>query len=535
MKKNNKFLSILFIFVLLFVSCEDEEVTLNEVSHRVIVTSEMNFENKVIVGGDIDFGDISRGVESRTWTFPENNSNIIGEEGNTSSKNVIKAVFSKAGVYDVNLNQIFKDNVFPEEGSTVPSDTKELDTTIVVTVLDSIKSNLRAYRINPDGSTGAEIDLSEGAENELEASNSIRLTYSAIGEPQNVSWKSIGGKPNAIFIEDDSEVDMRFNRLGSWDIEYIASRFRPTDADTLTFENVIKVIPSTAPVTLDRVAERDDNVILEFSREMDAATVNSSDFAVRIENNNGTPILINPTISSATVDKDEATIIVLELDGVEIYNDDEVYISYTPGALRTVDEVESEAITDALLTEFDPLTNIYPDTDFDYGLEIWTPDNFKYKGWGAPWDKYSLSSDAATVRSGASSLKVTLEPNGGMIVEPVTGLGGDLVTFTIKAGTKYEFGYWMYIESDLSAVPTGTQSPDIQVYPSDWGGPNLVPTTFNSSLPTGEWVYYSQEFDNSGGGDRNISWFLRGFNEHHSNEIVFYFDDFFLAVIPERP
>ncbi len=78
----------------------------------------------------------------------------------------------------------------------------------------------------------------------LEASNSIRLSYTAIGEPQSVSWKSVGGKPNAVTISDDSEVDMRFNRLGSWDIEYIASRFRPTDADTLSFENVIKVIPS---------------------------------------------------------------------------------------------------------------------------------------------------------------------------------------------------------------------------------------------------------------------------------------------------
>ena len=59
--KKCKFLSILFVFTLLLVSCEkQEELNLNDPNHRIIVTSEMDFENKVIVGGDIDFGDISR-------------------------------------------------------------------------------------------------------------------------------------------------------------------------------------------------------------------------------------------------------------------------------------------------------------------------------------------------------------------------------------------------------------------------------------------------------------------------------------------
>ena len=233
--KKCKFLSILFVFTLLLVSCEkQEELNLNDPNHRIIVTSEMDFENKVIVGGDIDFGDISRGVESRTWTLPSN-ARIVGGNGTTSSEKVVKAIFNKAGVYDVVLNQTFKGNVYPNDDSTEPIDSRQLDTTIVVTVIDSIQSVLKAFRINPDGSTGAEINLADGAENELEASNSIRLTYTAIGEPQSVTWNSVGGKPNAVTISDNSEVDMRFNRLGSWDIEYIASRFRPTDADTLSY------------------------------------------------------------------------------------------------------------------------------------------------------------------------------------------------------------------------------------------------------------------------------------------------------------
>ncbi len=531
--KKNKFLIGLFLLAICIASCEkQEELNINDVNHRIIVTSEMDFQNKVIVGGHIDFGDISRGVESRTWTIPEN-SRIDGKKGNTSSEKIIKAIFNKAGVYDVKLNQKFKGNVFRNDDSTTPSDTQELDTTIVITVIDSIKSVLKAYRINPDGSTGAPISLSDGAENELEASNSIRLTYSAIGEPQSVSWKSEGGKPATLNTSAEEEVDMRFNRLGSWDIEYIASRFRPTDADTLSFENVIKVIPSTAPVTLDKVFERNDKIALEFSREMDGATVNASDFTVRIENNTDelNPIVLNPTVTAASVDNNEATIVILDLDGEQLYNDDNVFVSYAPGNLRTVDEVDAEEIVDAQLSEFDALTNIYQSTSYDYGIETTTPENWAYLGWGAHWGEYDLDVSVANKRTGTKSLEVSFRPNGGMIVEQ-RDAGGNPVVITLEEGKRYEFGYWIYIESDLSGVPSGTESSDIRIYPSNWAF-ELIPTVFTPDLPTGEWVYQKQEFDAGFTGE--ISWFIRGYNEFNPQALKFYIDDMFLAEVPVRP
>ena len=534
--KQNIFLSMLFVMTLLFVGCEEpEELNINDVNHRIIVTSEMNFANKVIVGGDIDFGDISRGVESRTWTFPANNvARIVGGQGTTSNKDVVKAIFNKPGVYDVTLNQKFKGNVFRNDDSTTPSDTRELDTTIVVTVIDSIKSVLKAYRINPDGSTGAELNLADDAEHEIEASNSIRLAYTAIGEPQSVTWSSEGGKPASIPHPETADfVDMRFNRLGSWDINYLASRFRPTDADTIALEKVIKVIPSTAPVTLDRVAERNDAVALEFSREMDPSTVNAADFTVRIENDSDTLniITLNPTVLNAKVDSEEGTIVLLELDGEQLYNDDDVFVSYTPGNLITLDEVEADAFVDAQLTDFDPLANLYPDTSYDYGFESSTAANFDYLGWGGLWGEYDLDVDILTTRTGSKSLEVSFRPNGGMIVQQVSG--GSPVNFSLEAGKRYEFGYWIFIESDLTNVPIDTQAPDIRLYASDWGGPELIPTVFTSDLPTGEWVYNKAEFDN--GVDRDITWFIRGYNEHNGGELKFFLDDFFLAEVPVRP
>ncbi len=75
---------------------------------------------------------------------------------------------------------------------------------------------------------------------------------------------------------------------------------------------------------MDRVAERNDKVTLEFSREIDGTSVNAGDFTVRIENNTDemNPKILTPTVVSATVDKDEATIVILELDGEQLHNDD---------------------------------------------------------------------------------------------------------------------------------------------------------------------------------------------------------------------
>lgn len=90
MKNIGIFKLILFMALFAVACAEDESVNLVEPSHRAIVTSEMDFDNTINVGGHIDFGDISRGVESRTWTFPETVSRISGTDENTSSKDVVK-------------------------------------------------------------------------------------------------------------------------------------------------------------------------------------------------------------------------------------------------------------------------------------------------------------------------------------------------------------------------------------------------------------------------------------------------------------
>ncbi len=516
--------------VLLLVSCgEDLSVETADTNHRIVVTSEMDFENKVSVNGHIDFGDVSRGVVSRTWTLPEGKgiSRISGEKGNTSSKEVIKGFFFKPGTYDVTLSQTFGGDVYPNDDSTSPINGRELDTTIVVTVLDSLRADLKLYYINDDGSTGAELTLEDDAENELTASRSVRLTYTSVGEEDNVIWSSNGGKPDRINTT-LNEIDMRFNKLGSWDLDFLASRFRPRDADTISFEKIIKVIPSTDPVVLESVFEKDGFVALSFSRDMDPATLNENNFSVRLEND-GT--VFNPTIAGATVDDSENNIVLLELSGERMYDNDLAFVSYTPGSLKTADQVDADAFADIMSTTIGANPNFYESTDFDFGLESTSAQNrdggdWPYQNWGGNWGEYEIAINSDRPHTGAKSMDILLRPNGGWI------MAGN-ANFQLVVGQEYELGYWVYVDDDLSGAPIDNAASDIRFYANNWAMGDWLTSALTPTFPTGEWVY--QKFYFKSTTDAEITWLIRGNNENNPNPIKLYLDDFFLAEVELRP
>lgn len=528
--KNIKYLKFVFILSLLFVGCnEDESIDLVEPNHRVIVTSEMNFENTINIGGHIDFGDLSRGVQNRTWTFPADASRISGEDGNTSSKDVVKGFFSKAGVYDVTLNQVFKGNVYPNEDSVEPIQGRELDTTIVVTVLGDVASSIQINYINEDGSLGAPLNLSDNAENEITASKYVRISQNSAGTPTNFDWSMPGANPAQTSIADapDAETDVRYTKLGTWDLQFIASRTRPTDADTIYIKNFIKVIPSTEPVDLDRVFEYESQtkIGLEFSREMDPATVNRNNFSVTIETASGSTI--NPEIASVLVDANEGNILIIELANELMYNDDIVKVSYTPGALTTLDAVASDAIADAVLTDFIKV-NLLESNDVDNSFETSTADNWPYLWWGGQWGEYDLSVSFDRARTGDKSLYIEFRPNGGMIIGH-RDAGGNNINFSVESGFKYEMGVWVYIE-DLGNI---SGEANIRMYwapGTNWGiGDNV---TFTPTSTTGEWVYSSAIVEFAASGE--VNYMIRGINTN-SERLKFYMDDLTLFKLTSRP
>lgn len=530
MKNTIIFKLILFIALVMIGCAEDESVNLVEPSHRAIVTSEMNFQNTINIGGHIDFADLSRGVNSRTWTFPETVSGIAGSDQNTTSKDVVKGFFFEAGEHNVTLHQVFKDNVYPNEDSQVPNDGKELDTTIVVTVLGPVKASIMAHYVNADGSTGGELNLSDNAENEINASKFIRLSYTAEGAPINFVWNLEGAKPTQV-LNAAPEVDVKYNKLGSWDLQFIASRNRPGGADTISVKNFIKVIPSTDPVTLDRVFENtaQESIGLEFSREIDPASVNKNDFSITIETAAG-PVL-TPVISSIIVDSFEGSILIVELENEIIYNDDIIKVSYTPGTLRTQDEVAASTITDAVLTDFIK-TNILEDSSIgvDYSFESTDNSNWPYLWWGGRWAEYDMSFSFDQAHSGDKSMYLEFRPNGGMIIGNTDG--GDPavnITFPVENGFKYEMGAWFYVE-DLGA-PTVANIRMFWRPSTNWGiGDNV--DFANGTTPVGQWVYSSAIVEFAA--DSEESYMIRGLNDN-AQTLKFYMDDLTIYKLTSRP
>ncbi|MDV7186028.1 hypothetical protein R3X25_01940 [Lutibacter sp. TH_r2] len=520
---------ILFIlFALTFSSCEeDNEVKLSETNHQVIYTSEMDFENTIQVNGKISFSDVSQGIISREWTFPENVVDIIDSENDlTSTEVTVKTYFNEAGIYDVNLHQEFKGDAYV--GETIKG--KSLDTTIVITVLDYLNASITANYINEDGSTGAALNLADMAENEVTASKSIRFSQSTIGGPENFNWTLEGGDPETVSGEENS-IDIKYKKLGVYDVKFIASRARPEGVDTVYFKDLIKVIPSTDPVDLEKItADEDGNILLLFSREMDAFTLDKANFSVSINNgDNSIPVVI----SNAKVDTVDGTIIVLELDGDRVYNNDIVTVSYSPGVLMTTDAVAATAFTDVVL-EFETY-NILQDTDYDYSFENTTATEWPYLWWGGNWGMFDLEVSSSNAQDGSKSAYVEYHENGGMIIGH-NDLGGTAVTVPIVAGQAYEFGLWIYVTEDFVSNPyplnDSVFESDIRIYPSDWSFEALV-TLFNEDFPIGEWVYTNAFV--TGANDSNVNFFIRGYNVGTDKRLKFYMDNLSVSKVSLRP
>ncbi|WNH11948.1 hypothetical protein [Thalassobellus suaedae] len=524
-----KFKLLISILVIAFglQSCSDiyDNLDLIEANSRVIATSQMNFDNTVRVGGSITFGDISSGVVSRLWTFPEGAADIENADNDiTATTENVKAFFNVPGTYDVTLHQVFKGEAYDLDSPNPIG--KELDTTIVVTVLPKIKTVLKGYALNADGSEGAALNLTSGAKNEITAGRMARYIIESVeGAPANIAWTT--GATTANLSDDKRTIDVVYKKTGNYGLELFANTARPAGEERTIFTDLITVIPSTDPVTLDRVFEKDGQTIgLEFSREMDPATINKNDFSVSIQTAGGAVLVPDP--SAVTVDAAEGNIVLVSL-GEPYYNNDTVKISYTPGVLSTLDGVNATAFTDAVLTDIIK-TNILANSAYDYSFETSADATWQNLGW-AGFTDYTRQISTNKAKDGAKSLYVEMAAGGGMIMGHRDS-GGNFIRFTTKANTLYEIGAWVYV-TDLGNA-TGANPPDLRFYwnpGTDWGIGSAA--DFTANFPTNTWVYVSFRTSKFAAGD--TSFMIRGFNAPNTAPLKFYMDDITVAELNLRP
>nr|WP_010925622.1 hypothetical protein [Microscilla sp. PRE1]AAK62830.1 MS108 [Microscilla sp. PRE1] len=530
----------LFFALMLFwvvSSCEEDYEVPNAGSkHSIVFSSEADFGNQVQVNAPISFGDVSAGVESREWILPEGKAYILGtDEATKSGAESIKVIFTEPGTHEVQLHQEFDGTFYV--GTT--EYTGSYDTAISVVVLDSVAVGFKAYYINADGSIGEELVLANGAENEVTASRSVRFVLMVEGTPQEIIWSFGGGDPagmeydvSQVLSGAAEETEVKYKKIGTFDVQLIGRRDRPFGGDTLAFSNLIKVIPSTDPVTLDAVRDKGEMIALEFSREIDPKSVSASDFSVTIEND-GT---ITPTISAATVDPAEGNVVLLELEGEKLYNDDVVKVSYTPGSLQTTDLVKSEAFTDQVLsfvTSENILAANTSTVQYDFEASVNGDANWPYQWWGAPWDAYTLAVGNERSHSGSKSARVTIESGGGMIISNQEG--ADMLTFAVEGGKTYEIGVWLYVESLGNIDNNGGELPNLIFFytpGTNWGTGRF---NFTPQTPVGEWFYARVTFEKFGA-DATISPLIRGSNPSatSSGDLVFYMDDWTISEVELR-
>ena len=513
------------LLIIIVSACKkDDGLKLNEPSHRVVFTSEMDFENKIEVHGEISFGDVSPGVESRTWTFPAGVVDIIdSDDDNTSTEANVKTVFNQIGVFEVNLKQTFKEDAFV--GNSQQG--RNLDTNIIVTVLDSITVQLEGNYINPDGTIGAALDFSNNAENEIPAARSVRLRWIGDGEPRIISWDFERADPTT-FVSMDSTIDVKYKFLGTFDLMVIGSRSRPFGVDTLFLENFMKVVPSTDPVVVEEVTDQDGHIAVVFSRELEAATLEATDFSISVYNDGG---LITDNFTNISLDPVDGNIVLIDLGGETIYNDDSISVSFTDGTLISTDGVLADPFSDGLLA-FQKENILATNSNFDYGFETSSSSNWVFPtGWNAEWGLYTMNITSDNVYEGNNSAYIEIEANGNMVLQQ-NDLSDMPVQFPANATKTYEIGSWIYLEDIGSTDPADLQ-PDLRFY---WqpAFPNALPNPeFNADFPLNEWVYRSAfvNFDETG----NFHFQIRGFNQANPEVLKFYLDNITLAEVELRP
>ncbi|UZO82596.1 hypothetical protein NBT05_08990 [Aquimarina sp. ERC-38] len=517
MKKLFKYIVTPILVFSTIISCQDDDVDISVPSQRVIFTSEQDQANQIRLNTDLTFGDVSTGVVSRRWTFPEGVANVT-----ESTSDIVKAVFTKVGRHNVVLNQVFEEEAFV--GGEKRS--RELDTTIAVTVLEPVAIDLKANYINPDGTLGAALNIASNAQNVILAGRSIRYTLETAGEPQDIDWTLEGGDPET--EENVNEVDITYKRLGVYGLNLKAANGRPFGEAIANIPNLIRVIPSTDPVTLDEIRGKKDGTLeLNFSRELNEDTIEPDNFSISIENG-GMPITPAPVIESITLDPAKQNVLVIKIADDQVYIDDTVKVSYTAGTLTTTDAVQADSFTDITMDAFEQGENLLEKTPIAYSFEKNTDlAQWPNQNWGGKWELFDFSINFGRGRTGTNSGVLDMEANGGAVIAHILG------TVDVKAGQTYEIGAWTYIESQVN-TPAGVNFPDFRIYlrpnPNFATGPNPA---YTSAFPTNQWVYSSiLVTPNETEGKQLL---IRGDNEFNDMPLKIFIDDIFMSEVDLRP
>ncbi len=537
-----KVLNKLFFIVLIAGICSgcQEETDGPVTSHFLVNSSEQAYGNRIEVNNHISMVDLSRGVNSREWSVPQGAAFLDEDSSSTkTNSDVMWATFTKSGTYDVKLTQTFDSDVYVGEEL---QGTNQLSNTFQVRVLDPIELSLEADYLDLEGNVISTLVLKDDAMNEIMAGRRVRYRLMMDGEPALINFTAEGGDPEQVDYDEgainagDAEVtEIQYKRVGEYDLQILGSRRRPAGLDSLAFKNLINVVPSTDPVLLSGVYYKDGKITLDYSREIDPATIRPSEFLVEAFDKSWG--LLDGTVASIEVDQNASNLVYITLANTMIYEDDQIFITYAyngeapiEGSLKSTDGKLIDSFKSKPLT-FLPKDNMLKSSKVDYSFEQYGNEAWLYDGWGAPWDAYTLNVTGDDFATGTKSAHVVINPGGGMIVNHKSATEVNEYTFKVEEGKTYELGLWLKIIKNPTA--TGAEASNVMFFMNpniDWG---VSRYDIGADAPLNEWFYAKVTFHSFSTGE--VSYLIRGVNGSANEELEFYMDDLTAFEVNTRP
>ncbi|MEM7106626.1 MAG: hypothetical protein AAF519_00275 [Bacteroidota bacterium] len=530
MKRIFQYVSVILLSVLL--GCDDDEFEQpTDTPSNIHVTTGFGTGTPIVqINGFESFADLSIGVESREWTFPGGDITDM----TSTNEDILQVTFFETGTYEVNLSLDFLEPPYDWRTQTFRSSDK-IDTTLIVTVVDSVQAQFQAFYIAIDGSDSTALDMSSGALNQLMAGESIRLKQSSIGAPTVFEYTSLGARPEVTEVRNlpDSVVEIKYSRLGQYDLTFNPFRTKPQGSDEIVLTDFIEVIPSTRPILLEDIFRLSDNVIaLQYSRTLDVPTGNEGNFNVRVENSfideNGLPRVFDeifPIVEARAGEDVNDNLLLLDF-GQPIYSSDLITITYNGGNIQSADGITVAGFSDETLEwTFENLAAEYggfeDETDW-----VFTPDLFSPEG-DLGLTPPMLSPIQA--RSGSTSMRFESfgqdrdDPNRSVSeVNLLANRGdnpdweGEDLRLTLRDGAIYRVRAWFYVDDFLLPSMVGDDF-DLQEFSIFlWQKSDKV-ITFEVRQPSdnrasnakefwreGEWFEFEGEFTNVGDGFATI-------------------------------
>ncbi|KXX66598.1 hypothetical protein AVL50_31375 [Flammeovirga sp. SJP92] len=470
--------------------------TVNTPSHSVLRISQASNENTININQHIDFADVSQGIESRQWVFPDEDVTL---EGNPQDAQV-RGTFHKAGSYDVTLSQVFKNNAFVGS-ETVARETNKIDTTIVVTVLPAVQlTEIKANILMADGTLGEAVSMEPATPTEIPFGSVLRFTYDAIGNPNEIRGELHGAE---LVAEDpvNNTFDVKYVTLDKvYSFAPVFVRTQPMSQDTLVVVDFVKCVRSDEPLVLEAVtADEDKKINLVYSRGLNANSPKASDYSVTIKTAKGATL--TPEITSAFVSPDNPSNLILEIGEELVYSDDAVTVTYTGNSLESQDAALAPEFTDEVLTGSEE--DLLKTSNYDYGYEN---SSMEYKGADPAWlgnvVPDVLEQSTEQMSEGSHSLKVSIpaatDSRAVMPSAIQTYLNGVLhkFSFTENENNKLRLQFDIYIENNGGARhPNATFDSNIRFHLSNKGSDWQEIAHGFANSDEGKWLTFTNVID----------------------------------------